>query len=215
MPRRGWAQGAKAMKLDTRLRLLTTKIIVMGKHQLPPGVSAEIISKIARVSLPLVYRKLNRGMAPDEIIAQAVLWREKRQMRDELNLPPIPIDDVIGANGHSKNGYGTLNFAQAQTAKENALAELRQLEVLEKRGELVPATYVRQWALTFVIEGKQILQYGPAEMRDALAAESDPHEVEAILARWVERVLDCFHRTESLWIWPPRDGGCAPVSPQS
>jgi hypothetical protein len=187
---------------------MMTKIGFMGKHKLPTGVTAEVIAKIADVSIQLVYRKLARGKSASEIIIEAGRWRDKQQMASG-DYPVVPYNDVISTNGHSANGYGNLSFAAAQTAKENALAELRQLEVLEKKGELIPVAYVRHWGLNFLIQGRQILEWGPTEMRDELAAETDPVKCEAIVRRRDERVLDEFYRLEVLWTQPPgKDGEC-------
>jgi hypothetical protein len=188
---------------------LTIKIGFMGKHKLPPGVSAEVIAKIANVSVQLVYKKLSRGKTPAEIIIEAARWHEM-QVASKLEIPVIPYDGKDGTDTHILNGYGNLSFAAAQAAKERALAELRQLEVLEKRGEVIPLAYVKHWASNFLIQGRQILEWGPAEMQDELAAESDPAKCREIVGRWVERVMERFYQTESLWN-PPlgTDGGCA------
>jgi hypothetical protein len=190
---------------------MTNKIVLMSKKKLPAGVSAEVIARIANVSVQLVYKKLSRGKSPVEIIIEAARWHEM-QVASKVGIPVVPFDGTAGVNGtdtHVLNGYGNLSFAAAQTAKENALAELRQLEVLEKKGELIPKNYVRHWGLNFLIQGRQILEWGPTEMRDELAAESDPVKCEAIVRRRDERVLDAFYRLEVLWtLAPGEDGGC-------
>jgi hypothetical protein len=189
---------------------MTTKIGFMSKHKLPPGVSAEVIAKIAKVSVQLVYKKLSRGKTASEIIVEAARWHEMQEA-SKIEIPIIPFDGMNGTDSHALNGYGNLSYAAAQAAKERALAELRQLEVMEKRGEVIPLEYVKHWASNFLIQGKQILEWGPAEMRDQLAAESDPLQCEAIVRRRDERVMERFYQLETLWNPPwPRDGESTP-----
>jgi hypothetical protein len=195
--------------------MATTKIGFMGKHKLPPGVSAEAIARIAKVSVQLAYKKLSRGKTASEIIVEAARWHEMQEA-SKIEIPIIPYDGTNGTDSHTINGHGNLSYAAAQAAKERALAELRQIEVLQKKGELTPTSYFKHWASNFLIQGREILQWGPKEMRDELAAESDPFQCEAIVSRWLERVMERFYQLETLWNPPlDKDGGCAPISPGS
>ena len=149
--------------------------------------SAQMIANLANVSLPLVYRKLAQGKSAREIIGEAI----DRQRQTQVEPPDLPL------NGHA--GNGALSYAQAQAAKETALAELNRLKVMEKQRLLMPVSYFRIWAMRFLVEGKDILLNGPGELRDQLAAESDPIHVEQILRAWVERALMRCWKLETLW----------------
>ena len=43
-----------------------------------------------------------------------------------------------------------MTYSQALAQKENHLAELKRLEVMQRRGELLPVAYVRQWASRYL-----------------------------------------------------------------
>jgi hypothetical protein len=40
---------------------------------------------------------------------------------------------------------------------------------------------------------------GPSELADPLAVEDDPQRCEAIVQRWVERVMERLHQLDRLW----------------
>ena len=157
----------------------------------PGGPTAESIAAIAGVSVQLVYRKLRMGKSAREIVMEA-----ETQAQHALKHPVVNVAEV-GLNGHA--GNGALSFAAAQAAKENALAELRQLEVMERRRELMPVSYVRIWGTRFLVEGRDILLAGPSELADTLAAETDPLKTAAILRAWLDRAMGKFHQLDRLW----------------
>jgi hypothetical protein len=158
--------------------------------------SAQDIANIASVSLTLVNRKLSQGKSARQIIYEAELMAQTAaQKHPGVN---VEVAEMTGPlNGHASNGQWS--FSQAQTAKEGALAELRQLELSERRRELLPVNYLRTWASRFLVEGRDILINGPGEMQDVLAAESDPVKLEQILRAWVDRVMERFFSLETLW----------------
>jgi hypothetical protein len=186
--------------------LMTNKIVLMSK-KLPAGVSAEVIAKIANVSVQLVYKKLSRGKTPVEIIIEAARWHEM-QVASKVAIPVVPFDSTAGANGADTdllNGCGNLSFAAAQTMKENALAQLRELEVMQKRGELIPLSYVRHWGGNCLIAARNVMDWGPTQIRDELAAEipgGDPVKIEGIVRRWLEPFYAEFERLGVLWNQP-------------
>jgi hypothetical protein len=149
--------------------------------------SATAIASRAGCSRQLASRLLARGMNESEIIARVA--ESKAREADLLELPPV--------NGHAANAG--LTYSQAQAAKENALAELHQLKVMERRHELVPVAYVKLWAMRFLVEGRDVLLNGPGQLADQLAAESDPPVVEQILRGWVNRTLERYFQLETLW----------------
>ena len=151
--------------------------------------------------MTLVNRKLAQGKTPRQIIAEA----EQQAQAAAQKHPTVLVTDVVNghANGHAANGQWS--YAAAQAAKEGALCELRQLELMEKRRELIPVSYVRVWASRFLVEGRDILLNGLGELQDRLASESDPVKIGEILRFWVDQAMARFLQTESLW------GGGSPV----
>ena len=158
--------------------------------------TAQEVANIAGVSLTLVNRKLAQGKSPRTIIAEA---EQQAQQAAQKYPAVVPTDVVNGhANGHAANG--ALSYSGAQCAKENALAELRQLELAERRREVGSlVAYVRQWGSRFLTEGRDLLVNGPGELQDRLASESDPQKVEQILCFWVDRVVERFFSLETMW----------------
>jgi hypothetical protein len=158
-------------------------------------LTAAQIATVAGVSVQLVQRKRAMGKSDRAIIAEAEAQAQQAARKQPVN---VEVAEITGPlNGHAANG--TLSFSQAQCSKENALAELRQLELMEKRRELIPVSYVRVWASRFLTEGRDILLNGLGEMQDKLASESDPAKVAEILRFWLERALLRFLETETLW----------------
>ena len=90
-----------------------------------------------------------------------------------------------------------LNEWKLRRAK--ALAEHQEIENMLRRGELIPVTYVRQWASRFLIDGRDELLKGPSELADALAVEDDPLKVQATIRAWLERAMTKWHQLERLW----------------
>ncbi len=163
-------------------------------------LTAAQIATLAGVSVQLVARKRAMGKSDRAIIAEA----EQQAQQAALKHPTVIVTNLV--NGHA-NGHaaGALSFSQAQCSKENALAELRQLELMERRRELIPVSYVKTWASRFLVEGRDILLNGLGELQDRLASESDPVKIGEILRFWVDQAMARFLQTESLW------GGGSPV----
>lgn len=84
---------------------------------------------------------------------------------------------------------GMENISQAQLRKEAALANLRELEYAQKRGQLVPVVMVNAWFSDVIIRARDGLLRLPAELRDRVAAETDPVEVEKMLYEKISEVL--------------------------
>lgn len=157
------------------------------------------IAAVAGVSETLVRKKLNQGKTARAIIADAELRDQDLSLRVQPYAPPSE-----GANGHAA-ADGMMSFARAQTAKENHLAELRRIEVMRLRNELIPTSYVKIWGQRFLVEARDAMLRGPSELQDVLAAESNPPKVNAILTAWVEKVLRKYYELGKLWSEPPED----------
>ena len=158
-------------------------------------LTAQQIANCAGVSLTLVNRKLAQGKSARTIIYEAELMAQQTAQKHPVN---VEVAEITGPlNGHASNGQWS--YSQAQTVKEGALAELRRLELSERRRELSPVSYIRAWGMRFVVEGRDVLINGPGELADRVASESDPVKVEQILRAWVDRVMERFLQIEALW----------------
>lgn len=142
----------------------------MPANAVNKGVRAT--AKKAGVSPSLVTRKLNRGATHQEIIDAAK--PDRRKTRGET-------------------------FVEAQARKEKALADLRELELAEKRGELVD---LKEQAL-FLAEAMKTMQNGLLSAVEPLAERIDSSrltEVRAILDGEFRKLLNDVARRL-------RDGG--------
>ena len=156
------------------------------------GPSAAAVARLAGVTVSRVYRLRAEGRSDAEIITAA----QQRKQDTLRGLPSTPV------NGHAADG--ALTFSAAQAQKETWTARLRELEFLERRGTLVPVSYIKFWGVNFIV-GVQDEMRKVAELTDTLAAESSPAIVQTILDGWVNRVCEKLHRLETLWAAPPKE----------
>jgi hypothetical protein len=146
------------------------------------------IAKESGYSPSVVHRKLTQGRTAGEIVRSGV-ERQKR-MESAVEAPKgakgsgkrkrgstKPIDGAPNPN-HPKSDE---DYWNAQRRKEIALADLREIEVKQKRGELIPAAEVEvEWATvcTTIRDGMLSL---PSKLSDRLAPITNPQEIGAIL----------------------------------
>jgi hypothetical protein len=173
------------------------------KKTQPEAINASAIARRAECSRQLVARLLARGFDERQIVARIAERKAREAERTARN-------SGATANGNGAAPVSSLPpmpwpaFSISEARKEHILAELREVQLLKERGQLIPLTYVKAWASTFLTEGRSILLQGPGELQDALAQESDPVRVSAILRRWVETAMEKFHRTGKLWGEEPK-----------
>jgi len=133
----------------------------------PHGVKELAIK--AGCSEATVSRKLKQGKTPQQIIDEAAAWKEKETDK--------------------RKPAGNESFTEAQTRKERALADLRELELSAKRGELVSLVQVNAWVSGMILRARDILlRIGP-ELRDRLSKESDPITVDGLITKEITRAL--------------------------
>lgn len=78
---------------------------------------------------------------------------------------------------------------EARRRKETALAEIREMELAERKGLLIPQEEVKQAWGTILSQVKTAVLRIPSKCAPAVAAVDDPRECRAILAVEVEQVL--------------------------
>jgi hypothetical protein len=166
------------------------------------GLSATEIARLSGLSTSRVYTLLAEGRSCFEILLSA---ERRKQQAAAREVPVLPIDvDVVAPlvnGGTSVNGVPSYSASLAK--KESMLAELRNVELMQKRGELMPVSYFRHWGMKFLVEAQDLWLQGPSELADRLASESDPLQCEAIVRGFVERVVDRLYKLERLWSPPP------------
>ncbi len=96
------------------------------------GVTAASAAREAGCSHVLAGRLLKRGSD-----AAADCWNEPARRHGAR----LPGRQCLGSRSRSTAGrriHALMSFAEAQRQKEEALAQLRQIEVAKRRGELLP-----------------------------------------------------------------------------
>ena len=123
-------------------------------------------------SVTTVSRKMRQGKTPDQIRLEAQVWNAKQAAHQ---------DDGEPGDGET--------FVAAQLRKEIATADLNELKVAKGRGEVVDIAEINAYVSGMIIRSRDILlRIGP-ELRDRLAAESDPIRIQALIDGEVYRAL--------------------------
>jgi hypothetical protein len=156
------------------------------------GLSASEIARLSDLSTSRVYCLLSEGRSAFEILLSA---QRRKQQAAGREVPVLPIDVDIAA---PVNG-GVPAYSESLARKEAALAELRNVQLMEKRGELVPTQYVKLFASRILVETRDELWRASSELADTLAAEDNPVRVAELLRGVHERALDRLARLDRIW----------------
>src|ERR1700680_4506229 len=136
-----------------------------------PNRGVSDLARRARCSTTTVSKKLLAGKSAGQIIAEAEAWRKQDTTR-----AAVDCGDLESIN-------------QAQRRKEVAIADLRELELKQKRGELVAVSEVNAFVSGMIVRARDILLRIAPELRDRLATCTDPIECEAMVTDEVHRAL--------------------------
>jgi hypothetical protein len=134
----------------------------------------EGITKLALelgVSVTTVSRKRKQGKTDQQIRDEAAAWNKKQAKLDHK----------------AKQGDETL--FEAQRRKEIALADLRELELAVKRGELAPVAEVNAFVSSMILRARDIVSRIAPELRDRLAKETDPIRIQELIEVETTRAL--------------------------
>ena len=163
------------------------------------NVGVNALAREVGLTPATISKKMKAGMTAEQIRQEAA--RKK-------GLPPVgnshgpgrPIKPKKSEYDLIIKGRERINdLDDAKLRRAQALAERSELDNMVRRGELIPVSYVRTWASRFLTDGRDTLLAGPSELQDALAAESDPLKVNAIMRSWLERAMAKFHKLDGLW----------------
>ncbi|MGC4052925.1 MAG: hypothetical protein QM757_26655 [Paludibaculum sp.] len=154
------------------------------------GVRA--LAQQAGCSPALVSRKLRDGKTPDQIIAEAAEYRERLATRNQNNGELPPAADVAALRGElgGKGESGEPEkYSDAVRRKEIALADLRELELAEKRGELVSATDAALRIAEICQMVRDAMVSIPTKIAPRLASMSSEREITAELRQVIRQEL--------------------------
>jgi hypothetical protein len=146
-------------------------------QQLKENRGVSDVARAAGVSVSTASQKLRRGKTTEQIIQEAKDWKEKQQQQASRTA------------GRRTAKDGDESYFEAQRRKEIALANLRELELAIKSGELVPVAEINAWVAGNIVEARNILIRIAPELRDRLAIESDPAETDKLISVEIDRAL--------------------------
>jgi hypothetical protein len=133
------------------------------------NTGASALARELKVSVSTVSKKRLAGKTDAEIRAEAAEWHAKE------------------AQVESRSGDTSLT--EAKRRNQLALAQLNELELAQKRGELIAFADVNHFVSTMIIRARDILLRIAAELRDRLAAESDPIKCGELIEDEIHRAL--------------------------
>ena len=138
------------------------------------------VSELARkagINQATASKKLNAGKTPAQILEEAESWKAKQANRKTKT-------EVAPGDGES--------YFEAQRRKEIALADLRELELSLKNGDLVPVAEVNAWVAGMIVEARNILLRIAPDLQDQLSLVSDPAEINKLISGKVDSALDAL-----------------------
>lgn len=153
-----------------------------AKHR---GCSVQAVSKAVMAGriTTVADDKGRRKIDPEVADIQWVRNTDADQARRAAgNRVPAPLGNVAPPDPPA--------ILSARERNETAQAELRELELQEKRGMLVKAEDVKRRAFVQARAARDALQSVPARVSAIVAAESDPAKVHDILAVEIRKVCD-------------------------
>ena len=137
------------------------------------------VSKLAReadLSQGYTSRLLKQDRSPQQIIEHQ---RQRKGTRAKQQ-------HIVATNGQSDC---LETYASAQTRKEIAMANLRELEVLERRGELVPIAQVSVWLGGCVNKARDVW-VGLRDLADRIRQEPDVVSAQQLIDAEIRRGLE-------------------------
>jgi len=161
-----------------------------------------------------VARMMREGKSPDEIRAKYAARAELK--RRGIGVRGKPLTAAPGACFTSDASQAQPanqpdsssesiqkiadSLAEIRLRKETALTIATEIANEQKRGELVPVAWVRSWCSEAIKTFSGFVTRLPTELRDRLAAESDPFAVESMLANELHHALEILSRLQ----WPTK-----------
>ena len=150
-----------------------------------------------------VREQIRNGSIP--AIKHGRSWMIHQKVMDAMNHPRakgpsdaelIKSESVDGSEDDQAFDQHTSPLTQAKTAKERAMAEIKRLEALEKRGELVSVIKVQHQAFELARRVRDALLLIPQNISPEIACETDPAQCELILERELRRALEDLTNVE-------------------
>jgi hypothetical protein len=133
------------------------------------NTGASALARELKISVSTVSKKRLAGKTDAEIRAEAADWHAKEKQVESRS--------------------GDTSLTEAKRRKELALAQLNELELAQKKSELISFADVNHFESTNIIRARDILLRIAPELRDRLAAETDPIKCGEIIDAEIYRAL--------------------------
>ena len=203
-----------APKNPATAKKLGATVRVGQENRLPARPAGGVVSyaELARevgLTASAVSYKIRRGMSVDEIRregARRELARSNGTLKGKAAQAGVPksvyaarkagIEPPLGssahpgaATGHRKAAKPEEELYDAQTRKDIALANLKELEEAKLRSELVPVAHVVNFMASAVMRCRDIFS-GLRDLSDRIRQEADPIAAQLMVDAEVQRGLE-------------------------
>lgn len=165
------------------------------------GVSAREAAKQLGLTHPALGKAARSGRITREPDGSYDVEKVRRQLAENSNAfmrrPTAaerarqalePVTSPAAADTTSLAGLDTL--AEAQRRREWIRVQKDELDLARRRGELAPIGEVNAWAAGMITRARDILMRIGPELKDRLAQQTNPHEVERVINGEVVRALN-------------------------
>ena len=153
------------------------------------GLSARQAAKELGLTHGALLKAAKTGRITRELDKTFVVEKVRRQLAENTNghqrRKPMSLVTYLPEADTSNR-----TFAEAQRQREWARVEKEALQLRRMQGELAPIGEVNAWVAGMVLRAREILTAMPAQLKDQLAQQTDPHECEQLIAAEVRRALD-------------------------
>lgn len=145
-------------------------------------LSGKDVAQRAGISESLVTRKRQQGMSDVEIIRHGEERKRRMALREKHAPKPEPVPNpepaaVVQIEPQAEGQEPTESvesYSEAQARELRAKADLRELELAEKRAELINGAEHHQSVCEMITTAKSRMLLIPDEIGDRLAVETNP-----------------------------------------
>jgi hypothetical protein len=161
-------------------------LISLAEYARHRGVSRSAVSKAARVGrISLIDGKVDREVAD-------IQWERRTDFHQSQRASRRRSAQIAAAGPSAPGGAAAYlgDESSPRARREAAQADLAELELAERRGELVSAQAVEQALATKILSVRESLDTLADRITPLLAAETDPVKVYALLRTEIRQVLE-------------------------
>jgi hypothetical protein len=185
----------------------------MSEAQKKELITIREFARRIKMSYSVAYRAVKKGRVSTQMVEneKRIVWPDaKKEFEANRDVSKVRKKDAeklgidilypdFGSNGRNGNGGGggeTIDIWDAKARKENFIAKIRELDYLERSGELVSAKAVEDTAFRKAREIRDAFLNIPDRIASLLANETDATRCHAIITQEIETVLNKLAKNE-------------------